>query len=87
MSYDVNPGNVQWVTHRVGQALDGGQFNIAEVMMGLAEVMGRAIVSVSETPVQGVQCAKIMEDHLKRTLVAGFTSKGFNMGGTVLEDN
>lgn len=80
MSYDVSPGNIEWVKTRVMQALDGGQFNIGEVIMGVAEALGRVVVANSETPVQAGQCLQIIVDHLNRTMHAGYTAKGFNMG-------
>lgn len=80
MSYEITPGNVEWVKHRVSTALDGGQFNTGEVIIGVAEVLGRIIVGTAGTPVQGAQCMQIITDHLTRTLQAGYAAKGYNMG-------
>lgn len=81
MSYEVNPGNVEWVCNRVVQSLDGGQFNHGEVILGLAQAVGRIVVSMAPTPVQGVQCAEVIGKHLSATIHAGYASKGYNMGG------
>lgn len=79
MSYEVNSGNVQWVSHQVQRALAGGRFNTGEVIIGVSEVLGRAIVATADTPVQGMQCAQVCLDHIVRTLKAGFSAKGYNM--------
>lgn len=84
MSYDVSPGNVEWVASTVMRAIGDGRFNSGEVIMGVAEALGRIIVNLSDTPVQGISCAQVMEEHIKRTLFAGFTAKGFNMGNSPL---
>ena len=78
--YDVSPGNVTWVATRVAQALDGGQFNHGEVIMGVSEALGRIVVSIAETPVQGGQCLQAIVNHLNDTMRAGFGAKGFDMG-------
>lgn len=80
MSFDVSPGNVEWVATRVAQSLDGGQFNLGEVIMGVAEALGRVVVSASDTPVQAGQCMQVIVSHLNRTMHAGYTARGFNMG-------
>jgi hypothetical protein len=57
-----------------------GQLPVAAVLIAAAEFIGRAIVEVGDTPVQGVQLAQAIEDHIKRTLKAGYTAKGYDMG-------
>lgn len=79
--YDVVPGNVAWAAQKVVQALDGGNFNHGEVILGVAEALGRIVVNIAETPVQGGQCLQVIVNHLNETMQAGFTAKGFNMGG------
>lgn len=80
MHHNINPGVVEQITHRVLSSVSTSEFSTGEVILGLAEALGRVIVAVAKSPVEGVQCARIMEEHVKRTLVAGYTAKGYNMG-------
>ncbi len=64
------------LSHAVGQ----GQYELADVALALAEFMGRMIVNTCDTPISGVQLAAALEDHIKRTIHAGYTAKGYNMG-------
>lgn len=80
MAYEVQPGNVEWVCSRVLKSLDGGQFNHGEVILGIAEALGRVVVSSAETPVQGTQAAQVILAHLNSTIAAGYSAKGYNMG-------
>lgn len=80
MKHNIDPGMVQWIVKRLNEAIGEGQFSTGEVILGASEFLGRLIVSMSKTPVEGFQAAEIMENHIKATLVAGFTAKGFNMG-------
>ena len=81
MSYDIDPRRVAGVVNECQLALNNRGFNHGEVIVGLAELVGRTIVQASDTPVTGADAAKVVIEHLNRTLHAGFTSKGFNMGG------
>ena len=78
--YNINRGNVDRCIHNMAQAVAQGQYSTAEVSLAVAEFMGRMVVSLCETPVSGIQLAAVLEDHLKRTLQAGYSAKGFNMG-------
>lgn len=82
MSYDIDPRRVGGVVAETQRALSGHNFSHGEVLVGLAEVIGRTIVDVATTPIQGADAAKVVAEHLQRTLHAGFTSKGYNMGGS-----
>lgn len=81
MSYDISPRRVSGVVNECQFALTGKGFNHGEVIIGLSELIGRTIVQTAETPIKGADAAKVVIEHLNRTLHAGFTSKGFNMGG------
>lgn len=37
--------------------------------------------TISETPVSGMQAANVLASHIHNTVVAGYTAKGYNMGG------
>jgi hypothetical protein len=80
MKHDINPGNVEWVAKKLNESLGNGQFSTGEVILGAAEFVGRMIVTVADTPVAGFNVAQVLEDHIKKTLVCGYTARGFNMG-------
>lgn len=80
MSYQIEPRRVSGVINECQFALNGKGFNHGEVIIGLAELIGRTIVQSADTPVSGADAAKVVIDHLNRTMHAGFTSKGFRMG-------
>jgi hypothetical protein len=81
MSYEISPRRVVGVVNQCQFALTNQGFNHGEVIIGLAELIGRTIVQTAETPIKGADAAKVVIDHLNRTLHAGYVSKGFNMGG------
>lgn len=79
--FNVNPGNVKWVVKKLTDSLQGSdKFSFGEVLLGVSEVLGRTIVDMAETPDQGISMVRVSYEHMSNTVVAGFTSKGFNMG-------
>lgn len=80
MQFDINEGNVQWVVRNLNNACGNGQFSTAEVVVGLAQFTGAMIVSLADTPVSGFQVAQQLGEEVKRSMVAGYTAKGFNFG-------
>jgi len=80
MRHDINEGNIKWIVTRLNSAIGDGQFTTGEAVIGAAEFIGRLIVSLANNPVSGFQAAEVMEQHIKRTLVAGYAAQGFNMG-------
>ena len=81
MKFDINAGNVQWVVRNLSNACGNGQFSTAEVLVGLAQFTGATIVTLAETPVSGFQVAEVLGGEVKNAMVAGYTAKGYNMGG------
>lgn len=81
--HDINRAAIDEVLRRFAEASAQGTFPVAVVILAAAEYLGRAIVETCETPVSGVQMATVMEDHIKRTLIAGYTARGYNMGESV----
>lgn len=81
MHFDINKGNVDWIVRNLNNACGNGQFSTAEVVVGLAQFTGAMICSLAETPVAGFQVAQQLGEEVKRSMVAGYTSKGFNFGG------
>lgn len=78
--YNINREAVDRCVHNMAQAVAQGQYSAAEVAIAVSEFMGRMVVSMCDTPVSGVQMATVMEDHIKRTLQAGYTARGYSMG-------
>lgn len=80
MNFDVNKGNVEWVTRSVLESVNGGRFNLGEVLLGLADAMGRTIVGVSDNPVTAMSVMGVIIKHTAESVRAGMTAKGYNMG-------
>lgn len=78
--HNVKRDNVDRCLHNLISASNQGNFDLAEVLLAASEFLGRIIVDTCDTPVSGVQMAAVMEDHIKRTLQAGYSAKGYNMG-------
>ena len=78
--HNVNRAAMDRVIHNMAQVIGQGQYELADVALALAEFMGRMIVSTCDTPISGIQLAQVLEAHIKRTLHAGYTAKGYNMG-------
>ena len=81
MNFDVNEDNIEWIIRNLNDAMGNGQFSTGEVVVGLAQFTGRMITALADTPVSGFQVAQAMGEEIKRTLIAGYTAKGFNVGG------
>lgn len=81
--HNVNRGKVDELIHRFAQAANHGDYSVADVIIAIAEFSGRILVQMGDTPISGTQLAQVFETHVKRTLVAGYSAKGFNMGETL----
>lgn len=78
--HNVNRAAMDQVIHGMAQVIGNGQYQLSDVALGVSEFLGRMIVASCDTPVSGIQLAQVLEEHIKRTLHAGFTAKGYNMG-------
>jgi len=76
MSYQIEQKKVIGVVTECNFALDGKGFNHGEVILGLAELMGRIIVETSETSIQAKDLAKVAVDHLNNTIKIGAQATG-----------
>lgn len=81
MELPVNTAHKDAIIHLMAQVIAQGQYSTADVLIGVSEFLGRMIVNLAETPVAGLHAAQVMEEHIKTTMVAGYTAKGYNMGG------
>ena len=81
IEHDVHRPAMDQIIHHIAQIVGQGQYTLADVTLALAEFSGRMIVSACDTPISGIQMAQVFEDHIKRTLEAGYIAKGYNMSG------
>lgn len=79
MAYEVTPGNVTWVCENVLKSINDGQFNHGEVILGITEALGRVVIQAAGTPVQGASALQACIDHLRTTLAAGYSARGYRL--------
>jgi hypothetical protein len=56
-----------------------GNFSHGEILVGLAEAIGRITVDACTNLVQMGECVDVVHDHLRRTIAAGAKAKGYIM--------
>jgi hypothetical protein len=71
MSYQIEQRKVAGVVKEASAALEGKDFNHGEVLVGLAELLGRVIVDVGKHHIQMDDMKKVVIDHLERTVRIG----------------
>ncbi len=71
MAYEIEARKVAGVIIEANQSLNGKGFNHGEVILGLAELIGRIIVECSETSLQTQELVKVVETHLAKTIQIG----------------
>lgn len=71
MTYQIEPRKVAGVVREASAALEGKGFNHGEVLVGLAELLGRVIVDVGTHHIQMDDMKKVVIDHLDRTIRIG----------------
>ena len=81
--FNLNRDAIDTLIRRYAEASNQGNYALQDVIIANAEFMGRIIVNTCETPISAVQMAQVVEEHVKRTLHAGMTAKGYNMGGVL----
>jgi hypothetical protein len=64
------------VVKECNAALASKDFNQAEVIIGLAELMGRIIVETGATHIQMDELVNVATKHLKNTITIGSFSRG-----------
>lgn len=79
--HSIDEGNIVWIVKKLNDAIGNGAFSTAEVIVGIAEFAGRIIPTIAETPVQGIQCINLMGNHILNTAKAGYSAKGYTIGG------
>jgi hypothetical protein len=71
MAYQIAPQKVAGVVVEANQAISNKGFNHGEVIIGLAELIGRIIVEATSTPIQAQELVNVVESHLALTLKRG----------------
>jgi hypothetical protein len=71
MSYRIDPQKVAGVITETNRAIEGKGFNEGEVMIGLAELLGRIAVSAGSGPTQIDNIKDVIVDHILRTIRIG----------------
>jgi hypothetical protein len=71
MSYKIDQRKVNGVVIEANAALTNKDFNHGEIMIGLAELVGRVIVEVAENPIQATELTKVAKSHIDNTVRIG----------------
>lgn len=71
MSYQIDQRKVVGVVLEANAALNDKGFNHGEVILGLAELVGRVIVEASETSIQSGELMKVAIAHMEKTIRVG----------------
>jgi len=71
MSYQIDPRKITGVVTEANAALGGKGFNHGEIIIGLAELLGRVIVDIGTHHIQMDGMKKVVVDHLERTIRIG----------------
>jgi hypothetical protein len=76
MSYEIDRSKVRGVVVEASRAIENKSFNHGEVIVGLAELIGRVVVDATDNHIQMKEMVKIVSEHMDRTIVAGNDAKG-----------
>jgi hypothetical protein len=71
MSYEIDQRKVIGVVLEANGALNDKGFNHGEVILGLAELIGRTIVEVAETSIQAGELLNVAVAHMGQTIKVG----------------
>lgn len=75
-SLPIEPHKVMGVILETNRALKGQGFNQGEVMVGLAELIGRVIVEQSHGPSQTEEFKRVVKQHIDDTIQIGLSAQG-----------
>lgn len=71
MSYPIEARKVAGVVREANAALANKGFNAGEILIGLAELVGRVIVESGSTSIQMDEMKSVVVSHLDRTIRIG----------------
>lgn len=67
----IDARKVAGVAIEAGRILSDKGFNRGEIILGLAELIGRVIVDTAETDIQAAELSKVAVTHLGKTVEIG----------------
>ena len=70
---------VSGVVAEAARALEGKEFNHGEVVIGLAELIGRTVVDCTDNTLQARELVQAIVNHMTRTIAIGSQVKGKNI--------
>jgi len=79
VAYEIDKRRVDQICTATMREFGQGNFNHGEILVGLAEAIGRITVDVCTNLIQMGECVDIVNDHLRRTIAAGAKAKGYVM--------
>ena len=71
MSYKIDQRKVTGVVIEANAALTNKGFNHGEIMIGLAELVGRVIVEVADNSIQATELMNVAKSHIDNTVRIG----------------
>ena len=71
MSYQIDQRKVAGVVIETNQALSDKDFNHGEVILGLAELIGRIIVDAADSSIQAKELVQVAAAHMSKTIQIG----------------
>lgn len=71
MAYEIDQRKVVGVVIETHAALVDKGFNHGEVVLGLAELIGRTIVEVAESSIQSAELMRVAMEHIEKTIRIG----------------
>lgn len=76
MAYQIDQAKVVGVVIEANGALTDKGFNHGEIIIGLAELIGRVIVEAADTNIQAKELVKVVMSHMDRTITIGAHASG-----------
>ena len=79
MKYVIEPRKVACVVVECNNVIKDKQFNHGEVILGLAELLGRIVVDASSTTTQADEMYALAQQHLADTIKVGLAARGSSL--------
>lgn len=71
MSYKIDRNKVAGVVVETNLALTNKDFNHGEIILGLAELIGRIVVDACDNPIQAKELMQVATNHIGMTIQIG----------------
>lgn len=76
MAYEIEQRKVAGVVIEANQALSGKDFNHGEIVLGLAELLGRVIVDAAPHHIAAKELYDVAINHINKTIAIGSHASG-----------